>query len=127
EHPAAGEVLQPQPGDAEDHEDPPAEPVDLESFPEPTIGPPPPPAAAPARPSRPAAAEMRTEFARIDAELLEDLLNAAGEISIYHSRLSQQVSSMEFHIDELEQTVSRLRQQLRKLELETEAQIMHGH
>jgi chemosensory pili system protein ChpA (sensor histidine kinase/response regulator) len=74
-----------------------------------------------------AASESRQEFARIDAELLEDLLNAAGEISIYHSRLSQQVSSIEFHIDELEQTVSRLRQQLRKLEIETEAQIMHGH
>lgn len=73
------------------------------------------------------AAEARQEFARIDAELLEDLLNAAGEISIYHSRLSQQVSSVEFHVDELEQTVSRLRQQLRKLEIETEAQIMHGH
>ena len=72
-------------------------------------------------------AEGRQEFARIDAELLEDLLNAAGEISIYHSRLSQQISSIEFHIDEMEQTVSRLREQLRKLEIETEAQIMHGH
>ena len=79
------------------------------------------------RESQGASAESRQEFARIDAELLEDLLNAAGEISIYHSRLSQQISSIEFHIDELEQTVSRLRQQLRKLEIETEAQIMHGH
>ncbi len=73
------------------------------------------------------AAEGRQEFARIDAELLEDLLNAAGEISIYHSRLSQQISSIEFHVDEFEQTVSRLREQLRKLEIETEAQIMHSH
>ena len=79
------------------------------------------------REAQSASAESRQEFARIDAELLEDLLNAAGEISIYHSRLSQQISSIEFHIDELEQTVSRLRQQLRKLEIETEAQIMHGH
>jgi chemosensory pili system protein ChpA (sensor histidine kinase/response regulator) len=71
--------------------------------------------------------EQRQEFARIDAELLEDLLNAAGEISIYHSRLTQQVGSFEFHVDELEQTVRRLREQLRKLEIETEAQIMHGH
>ena len=71
--------------------------------------------------------EQRQEFARIDAELLEDLLNAAGEISIYHSRLSQQVNSFEFHVEELEQTVARLREQLRKLEIETEAQIMHGH
>jgi len=71
--------------------------------------------------------EPRQEFARIDAELLEDLLNAAGEISIYHSRLSQQVNSFEFHVDELEQTIARLRGQLRKLENETEAQIMHSH
>jgi len=59
--------------------------------------------------------------------LLEDLLNAAGEISIYHSRLNQQVNSFEFHVEELEQTVARLREQLRKLDIETEAQIMHGH
>ncbi len=71
--------------------------------------------------------EQRQEFARIDAELLEDLLNAAGEISIYHSRLSQQVSSFEFNVEELDQTVARLKEQLRKLEIETEAQIMHGH
>ena len=71
--------------------------------------------------------DSRQEFARIDAELLEDLLNAAGEISIYHSRLSQQINSIEFHVEEMEQTVARLREQLRKLEMETEAQIMHGH
>ena len=79
------------------------------------------------RPVSAQAAEGRQEFARIDAELLEDLLNAAGEISIYHSRLSQQVSTIEFHVDEFEQTVLRLREQLRKLEIETEAQIMHSH
>jgi len=71
--------------------------------------------------------DARQEFARIDAELLEGLLNAAGEISIYHSRLSQQITTIEFHVDELEQTVARLREQLRKLEIETEAQIKHGH
>lgn len=86
------------------------------------------PAAKPAAELRPIRqAENRQEFARIDAELLEDLLNAAGEISIYHSRLSQQVNSFEFHVEELDQTISRLREQLRKLEIETEAQIMHGH
>ena len=95
----------------------------LETEPEPE------PAAEPARPAKLKAVPQKQpqEFARIDADLLEDLLNAAGEISIYHSRLSQQVSSFEFHVDELEQTVSRLRDQLRKLEIETEAQIMHGH
>jgi chemosensory pili system protein ChpA (sensor histidine kinase/response regulator) len=86
------------------------------------------PAPRPAAELRPARKlESPKEFARIDAELLEDLLNAAGEISIYHSRLSQQVSSVEFHVEEFEQTVARLREQLRKLEIETEAQIMAGH
>ena len=85
-----------------------------------------PAAAARAAPAK-RGGEARQEFARIDAELLEDLLNAAGEISIYHSRLSQQINSIEFHVDEMEQTVVRLREQLRKLELETEAQIMHSH
>ncbi len=113
-----------------------------EPEPEPKPAPPPEPEAAPRKmvkapprekdeePKSAAAsgrAEPRQEFARIDAELLEDLLNAAGEISIYHSRLTQQVSSFEFHVEELEQTISRLRGQLRKLEIETEAQIMHGH
>ena len=55
------------------------------------------------------------------------MLNAAGEISIYHSRLSQQVGTFDAHVVELDQTISRLREQLRKLEIETEAQIMHGH
>ena len=74
-----------------------------------------------------ARAEQRQEFARIDADLLEDLLNAAGEISIYHSRLTQQVNSFEFNVEELEQTIARLREQLRKLEIETENEIMHKY
>jgi len=73
------------------------------------------------------AVDARQEFARIDADILENLLNAAGEISIYHSRLTQEVNTIEFHLDELEQTVARLREQLRKLEIETEAQIKHSH
>ena len=86
----------------------------------------PPAAVAPAQPPR-QTSDARQEFARIDATLLEDLLNAAGEVSIYQSRLSQQVSSLEFNLEELEQTVARLREQLRKLDIETEAQITHGH
>ncbi|MDH3303912.1 MAG: Hpt domain-containing protein [Gammaproteobacteria bacterium] len=102
--------------------------IEREPEPEPEFEPEPAAAAratADVRPLR--APEQRQEFARVDADLLEDLLNAAGEISIYHSRLNQQISSFEFHVDELEQTIARLREQLRKLEIETEAQIMHGH
>ncbi len=66
-------------------------------------------------------------MARVDADLLENLLNAAGEVSIFRSRLEQQLSSVDFNLDELNQTVVRLRDQLRKLEMETEAQILHRH
>jgi chemosensory pili system protein ChpA (sensor histidine kinase/response regulator) len=76
--------------------------------------------------SAPAALD-RTETARVDAELLDALLNSAGEISIFQSRLNQQVHSIDFNLVELAQTVSRLKEQLRKLEAETEAQILHRH
>ncbi|HNP63998.1 MAG TPA: hybrid sensor histidine kinase/response regulator, partial [Woeseiaceae bacterium] len=106
----------------------PAPEPEPEPEPEPKSKPEPVVAARPSADVRPIRSpEARQEFARIDAELLEDLLNAAGEISIYHSRLSQQVNTFEFHVEELEQTISRLKEQLRKLENETEAQIMHSH
>ena len=59
--------------------------------------------------------------------LLDQLLNNAGEISIFQSRLSQQVNLIQFNLEELGATVVRLREQLRKLELETEAQILFRH
>ena len=67
------------------------------------------------------------ELARVDAELLEELLNSAGEISIYRARLGQQISSIDFNLKELSQTVLRLKEQLRRLEIETEKQILHRH
>lgn len=69
----------------------------------------------------------RKEMARVDSAMLEDLLNNAGEISIFHSRLNQQMSSIQFNLVELGQTVQRLQQQLRLLEGETEAQILFRH
>ncbi len=76
--------------------------------------------------SRERSAEPR-DFARVDASVLEQLLNGAGEISIANSRLTQQLSQIQFNLDELNQTVVRLRDQLRKLEIETEAQILYRH
>jgi len=76
--------------------------------------------------SEPGAVE-RQDFARVDTELLDELLNNAGEISIFRARLEQQVKSIDFNVQELSQTVTRLKDQLRKLEIETEAQILHRH
>jgi len=69
----------------------------------------------------------RRDFARVDPELLENLLNNAGEVSIFHSRLSQQMGQIQFNLVELGQTVVRLRDQLRNLEMATEAQIIYRH
>jgi chemosensory pili system protein ChpA (sensor histidine kinase/response regulator) len=69
----------------------------------------------------------RSELARVDAELLDELLNNAGEVSIFRARIEQQMTSIEFNLAELDRTVTRLREQLRKLELETEAQILFRH
>jgi len=66
-------------------------------------------------------------MARVSAELLDQLLNSAGEVSISRARLEQQLGSIEFNLGELSRTVIRLKEQLRKLEIETEAQILHRH
>ncbi len=70
------------------------------------------------------AARAPQEMIRVRSDLLDSLVNYAGEVSIYRSRLEQQISTFRFNLIEFEQTVSRLREQLRKLELETEAQIL---
>jgi chemosensory pili system protein ChpA (sensor histidine kinase/response regulator) len=77
-------------------------------------------------PTRDASAD-RGEVARVDADLLDSMLNVAGEVSIYRARLEQQVSSIDFNLAELGRVVQRLKDQLRKLEIETEAQILHRH
>jgi chemosensory pili system protein ChpA (sensor histidine kinase/response regulator) len=61
---------------------------------------------------------------RVAAELMDSLVNYSGEISIYRSRLEQQLGSVRFNLKEVESTVSRLKEQLRKMEIETEAQMM---
>src|SRR5205823_5654044 len=66
-------------------------------------------------------------MARVDAELLDQLLNISGEASIARARLEQQLGSFDFNLGELSRTVTRLKEQLRSLEIETEAQILHKH
>ncbi len=65
------------------------------------------------------------EQVRVNSDLMDRLVNHAGEVSIYRSRLEQQNSVLGFNLSELEQTVSRLYAQLRSLEIETEAQILY--
>ncbi len=66
----------------------------------------------------------RTENLRVPMDLVDDLVNYAGEISIFRSRLEEQVTVFRTNVAEIDETVIRLRDQLRKLEIETEAQIL---
>jgi len=82
---------------------------------------------APVLPGREAPPVERVEMARVDADLLDTMLNNAGEVSIFRARLDQQVNSIDFNLAELARTVTRLKEQLRGLEIETEAQVLHRH
>ncbi|HEU4813338.1 MAG TPA: Hpt domain-containing protein, partial [Xanthomonadaceae bacterium] len=64
------------------------------------------------------------EQVRIRADLLDRLVNYAGEVAIYRARLEQQLGAFRGAMGEMEQTNARLRDQLRRLDIETEAQII---
>lgn len=78
-------------------------------------------------PEEPAKPQTGSERVRVASESLDQMVNNAGEVSIYRARIEQQNNSVAFNLDELQQTTDRLRSQLRGLELETEAQILSRH
>lgn len=64
------------------------------------------------------------EVVRINSDLLEELVNLAGETSISRSRLEEQVTEFRNSLDEVDSTIERLQEQLRRLDIETEAQVL---
>ncbi|MEX0622655.1 MAG: Hpt domain-containing protein [Saccharospirillum sp.] len=64
------------------------------------------------------------ETVKVNANLLEGLVNLAGETSIARARLEQEVSDFGFTLGEMDSTIDRLREQVRRLDMETEAQIL---
>jgi len=83
-------------------------------------------------PRRPMPAQERVtggtgERVRVPSEALDQMVNNAGEVSIYRARIEQQNTTFAFNLGELQQTIDRLRSQLRALELETEAQVLSRH
>jgi len=60
---------------------------------------------------------------RVDAELLDSLIKSADEVSIIRSRMEQQIGVLRSRLGEFDETVVRLKEQFRKLEIETETQI----
>ncbi|HUS24972.1 MAG TPA: Hpt domain-containing protein [Candidatus Binatia bacterium] len=78
---------------------------------------------APPRGEAQGLAAQRRETARVPVERLDKMLNEAGEISIYRSRLEQHNTAMQFQLREMIETIARVREQLRAMDIETEAQI----
>ncbi len=64
------------------------------------------------------------EMIKVPSLLLERLINLAGETSIARGRVEEQVSEIHYSLEEMEITVERLQEQVRRLDIETEAQIV---
>lgn len=64
------------------------------------------------------------ELVKVPAELLEELVNLAGETSIARGRMEQQVTDWGMSLEEMNSTILRLQEQLRRLDIETEAQVL---
>lgn len=64
------------------------------------------------------------EVVKVSADLLEELVNLAGETSISRGRMEQQIGDLGVAIDEMDSTIHRLQEQLRRLDIETEAQVL---
>jgi chemosensory pili system protein ChpA (sensor histidine kinase/response regulator) len=79
------------------------------------------PAAMPLNaPSQPGAP---VPLVRVRADVLDRLVNQAGEVSISRSRLENEISTLRASLSELTGNVARLRDQLREVEIQAESQI----
>lgn len=71
-----------------------------------------------------AAVDPAADMVKISAELLDDLVNLAGETSIFRGRIEQQVNDARIALTEVETTIERMRDQLRRLDTETQGRIL---
>lgn len=84
------------------------------------------PDSAPAA-DEPAAAEKdkqasaAQEMIRVSADLMESLIGLAGESSITRGRVEQQIGDFGEALEEMEDTITRIRDQVRRLEIEAES------
>lgn len=64
-----------------------------------------------------------TPMVRVRADILDRLVNQAGEVSISRSKLETEVGTLKLSLSELTENVTRLRDQLREIEMQAETQI----
>ncbi|MBE7526331.1 MAG: Hpt domain-containing protein [Burkholderiales bacterium] len=82
------------------------------------------------QPAVPASVEQdqptRKTILRVDAELIDHLISESGESSIIRSRIEAQLYDMEQYLQDLGESVDRMRGQLRETELLAETRIPSG-
>ncbi|MGG7672123.1 Hpt domain-containing protein [Pseudomonas sp. WC2] len=71
-----------------------------------------------------AAPDIGADMVKVSAELLDELVNLAGETSIFRGRIEQQVNDAQIALNEMETTIERMRDQLRRLDTETQGRIL---
>ncbi len=69
------------------------------------------------------AANRKTQYLRMRADVLDRLINEAGEISIIRSRIDKEVIGFKGTSHDLIESVTRLRNYLRELEIEADTQL----
>jgi len=72
----------------------------------------------------PSTMERRGQI-RVNTNLLNELVNYAGEVSIARARMEQQIYGFRDNLGELSRNVARFRDQLRELEIQSESQILY--
>jgi chemosensory pili system protein ChpA (sensor histidine kinase/response regulator) len=73
--------------------------------------------------AQPQAAGAVVQAVRVRADVLDRLVNQAGEVSISRSRLENEVSQIRTSLGDLTENLARLRSQLREIEIQAETQM----
>ncbi len=69
------------------------------------------------------AAEAASAFVRVRTEVLDKLVDQAGEVLIARSRVENHTTTLKSSLSDLNENIHRLRTQMRELEIQAEAQI----
>ncbi|WP_229261293.1 hybrid sensor histidine kinase/response regulator, partial [Duganella alba] len=88
-----------------------------DATPEPT------PSTAPQAPAEEAPASIKSPLVRVRADILDRLVNQAGEVSISRSKLENEVETLRASLTDFSDNLARLRRQLREVEMQAESQI----
>jgi chemosensory pili system protein ChpA (sensor histidine kinase/response regulator) len=68
-------------------------------------------------------AGVKSPLVRVRADILDRLVNQAGEVSISRSRLENEVDTLRTSLTDFSDNLARLRRQLREVEMQAESQI----